>query len=383
MKAKYFTPILIAAAIGFTTSCSNKGCMDPYATNYDAEASVEKGNCEYATYDIPNSYSFENVNYEGQTNRVNQLLELGTYAKSANDGVTVVSADVMNHMFENTGDNGNGNFTFSASQNLKSKCFELDVPEITSWFTSLADLSTLAGQPAAFGTAGVLTSNDGTRTYLVNENGIEYAQLIEKVLMGAVFYYQATSIYLSDSKTGDEVDNTTVIPGEGTAMEHHFDEAFGYFGVPADFPTNQNGVAFWGKYSNTVNALLNTNDSIMDAFKMGRAAISANNFKDRDIAREKIKRQWELVVGGTAIYYLNTARANATDDALRCHALSEAWAFIYSLKYNEHRSFTLTEIDGYLNQLGDNFYTISLSDIAAVRDAIASKLNLNDVKNDL
>jgi len=60
--------------------------------------------------------------------------------------------------------------------------------------------------------------------------------------MGACLYYQATSVYMGASKM--DVDNETIVPGEGTAMQHHWDEAFGYFSVPKDFPLNKSGLFF-------------------------------------------------------------------------------------------------------------------------------------------
>ena len=73
----------------------------------------------------------------------------------------------------------------------------------------------------------------------MDANGIEYTQLIEKGLMGAVFYYQITNVYLGDGKM--DVDNADQVdPDNGkyyTTMEHHWDEAFGYFSDAVDFPT--------------------------------------------------------------------------------------------------------------------------------------------------
>ena len=45
------------------------------------------------------------------------------------------------------------------------------------------------------GVAGVIESADGAKKYFVGDDGLEYTQLIEKGLMGACFYYQATAVY--------------------------------------------------------------------------------------------------------------------------------------------------------------------------------------------
>lgn len=66
-------------------------------------------------------------------------------------------------------------------------------------------------------------------------NGYNYAQLISKFAMGAVFYNQAVDNYLDERIEGDVKPNDEPY-GEGdhyTGKEHVWDEGFGYFGAPA------------------------------------------------------------------------------------------------------------------------------------------------------
>ena len=133
----------------------------------------------------------------------------------------------------------------SSSKNLKSKTFASDTALFFQYFDNAEAASFDAGQEASNGQAGILTSNDGNKAYNVDANGIEWRQVILKHMMGAVFYYQAVSVYLSDERMGNSVDNTNLVDGKNyTLMEHYFDEAFGYFGVPIDFPTNTEGVRY-------------------------------------------------------------------------------------------------------------------------------------------
>jgi hypothetical protein len=74
----------------------------------------------------------------------------------------------------------------------------------------------------------------------VTEDGRDLAQLVQKFLTGAVSYSQSARDYLSTdlgAKKGLNADNTKEAkPDAGyTAMEHHFDEAFGYFGGARNF----------------------------------------------------------------------------------------------------------------------------------------------------
>ncbi len=67
-------------------------------------------------------------------------------------------------------------------------------------------------------------------------NGYDYAQLVSKFTMGAVFYHQAVANYL-DKKLAADVKPNNEPYNKGaayTGKEHIWDEAFGYFGAPAN-----------------------------------------------------------------------------------------------------------------------------------------------------
>ena len=202
-KFNFQTLFFIALAIAFTLSSCKK------------DSSLKDS-------DIPTTYNFENVNYSGQTARLAMMAEITTYMKTANVSGTVVTAAVLKDMFANE----NNPFTDAAlnadAKDIESKTFAADVAKIKDYMDKLAALSGTTTVASA-GVAGIATS--GTSSYLVNENGVEYRELIEKSLMGALSYYQIAAVYTSADKIGDAVDNETVIAGEGTAMEHHWDEA--------------------------------------------------------------------------------------------------------------------------------------------------------------
>ena len=318
------------------------------------------------SYEIPETYSFENVSYSGQTARLNMLEEMTTYMKTANTAGTTLDATTLLNMYRNENDP----FSFTADKQLKDKTFELDRDLFETRLNELARISASTTE-ASNGVAGRITSSDGTKTYLVDENGMELLQLVEKGLMGATFYYQATAVYLSDEKIGPAVDNETVTAGEGTDMEHHWDEAFGYLGVPTDFPATTDGARFWGKYSDGRDGLLNTNQRLMDAFITGRAAISNDDTETKQESITEVRQAWEEVAAGTAIHYLNGGIDNLADDAIRNHELSEAIAFVEALKYNPERRITTQQIEEVLTLIGDNLYEVTAADLNAAIDLIA------------
>ena len=74
------------------------------------------------------------------------------------------------------------------------------------------------------------------KTRLTGDNaGIRLDQITQKTLWGAVSYWQATSKYMSKIPT----DDNSMASGDDnyTAMEHHWDESFGYFGAALDYNT--------------------------------------------------------------------------------------------------------------------------------------------------
>ncbi|MBI3134391.1 MAG: DUF4856 domain-containing protein [Bacteroidetes bacterium] len=352
------------------TSCKKEGCTDSTALNYNSEAKKDDGTCTYFQLNVPSTYAFTDgtnntVNYSGQTERLDQLTEMTTYMKTGT--TTALSYTALMDMFANTGGNGGGNYTFTSTKKLQDKCFASDTALFIDYMDSLATASASFATTAADGQAGTLTS--GTSTYLFAGNGIEYTQLIEKGLMGAVFMYQTTNIYFGTDKMS--ADNTTPVNSSGgeyyTALEHHWDEAFGYFGVPVDFPTNTTGIRFWGKYCNSRDAELGCNAVMMDGFKRGRAAISQDALDLRDAEILNIRKMWEKISAAQAVTYLEEAKTNfGVDNAKFLHELSEAYAFILCLKYVplETRVITYSQIDDLLtNTIGTNFWAVTQTDL--------------------
>lgn len=337
------------------------------------------------SYSLPDTYSFENVSYDGQIQRLQMLQEMKDYLNSANTPGTVLDADRLKAMYANDGAAANWSLEYDASKQLKSKTFEQEQAVFEQLLEAIADNST-STVPAAEGQAGVAVSNDGAKQYLINEKGVEPTQLIEKGLMGACFYYQALSVYFGDDRMN--VDNETVVEGEGTEMEHHWDEAFGYYGVPRDFPMNTDGVAFWGKYSNSRDAILNCNQTMMENFIKGRAGISNDDLTARDEAIAEIRQTWEMITGATAISYLNTALESFDDMAIRAHALSEAIAFTYAIQFSPEKRMNNAEVAAVLEDIAGSsdflemdLYNTTPERLEAAKTKLAEALGLMESKD--
>lgn len=371
----------LAAAIVLGTtvvSCKKKGCTDPEAINYNAEAKKDDNSCNYedpAPYSTPSTYSFTDasgnstVYFQGQTDRLDMLAEIVAEIKLGR--TQVISATHLQDMFANTNDP----FSIVYTKQLKDKCFALDVPAYEAILDSAAAASVFFGQAASNGQAGVLTS--GTSTYLVGADGKDYAEIFEKGMMGAVFMYQALNVYFGEDKMN--VDNSVAVdPTNGayyTTMEHHWDEAFGYFGVPLDYPTTVSD-RFWGEYCMAQDATLNSNADMMNNFLKGRAAITASYYTDRDAAILAIRKEWEDISAYQAMTYLDRALSYfGTDDAKFMHALSEAYGFAWNLRYAPEATRRFSAIDhaALMAMFPSNFWDITAVDINTIKAAIQAK----------
>lgn len=334
--------------------------------------------------EVPAAYDFENVSYTGQQERLAMLAEMKAAMQAAVVRDEEVSAGRLRAMYANE---DGADFGRDYGKQLRDKTFAPVRGDYDRYIDRFAALAADDADPvAAPGVAGRGTS--GEKVYLLDDNGVEWLQVIEKGLMGATFYYQATSVYMGEGKM--DVDNEVVEPGEGTAMEHHWDEAFGYLGVPRDYPANADDVQFWGSYTDKRNADLGVGEDLMTALKKGRAAISAGNMAVRDEAITEARAAWELVSASTAIHYLNSALERDGDLAGRMHDLSEAAVFAYALQFNEATRFDRAAYRAWLDGLagGGEFESIDLygvddADIAAARAQLATVYGLDDMATTL
>lgn len=441
MKSLKFTSILVAlCTITFISSCDkdDDGCTDPNALNYDSSATNDDGSCNYESSSAPTTYNYTNASYGGQVDRINMLKELETYLKTVSDGA-VIDADLAKSMYANDGYTWTSE-SFALEQptkDLKSKTHPDDQAIIETLIDELAMLSANAVPcsdddtyiESVLGAMGISTcsavvdylmtnygyteeeacswdgspmmdlggmtvgdycecscaSDDATSltgNYMFNENGFEPVQLIVKGIMGSCFYYQGTSVYLSDAKMN--VDNdVAALTGdlEYTDMQHHFDESFGYLGAPVDMSiVNPDGGSYWGKYAKktTAGGLLTIDNLMQDGFIAGRHAINNMDYDARDQAISVIQTEWEMIPVASALYYLNASEANIADDATRNHALSEAIAFLSALKWNSNATITPSEVDAIIAMLGDNLFNISATMIADTRNALASAYGISN-----
>ena len=398
MNVKFFSFFLLLSFAFASCNPDVSGCTDESATNYDSAANVDDASCEYAitapsTYTFVDSDGNSTVSYSGQHQRLNMLSEMVTYMKTANTPGASVDASVLLSMYANEGytwDDTEGLGMTGSSKQLKSKTAGGDATvtaEFESWMEGLADASavtvadTFDGGP---GVAGVVETTGTESGYLQSATGQEWVQLIEKGLMGACFHYNISSVYFGSDKM--DVDNTNAVdPAAGkyyTTMEHHWDEAYGYFTTAVNYPEDGTD-RFLGKYAWKRESPLESASKIGEAFRLGRAAISAGDLDLRDAQIETIRHEMELMLGGTAIHYLKAATTDIGEDSRRNHALSEAQAFMQALVYADTPTVNQQDVDEVMAALGSDFYNVTAASMAEARDLLAQKLGLTDFVDQL
>ena len=370
------------------------------------------------TVETPASYSFSRngqstVSFSGQTTRIQMAEELISAMKDFG-----MSAETMLEMYRNDdGMGGDVNPFASADLNSATKSIKSKVAASRDFFSAntaegsqiKADFETWINAQvtevfpneqvlATVGNAGQIA--DGSSTRYVSAKGLEYDQAVGKGLIGALMLDQALNNYLSVSVL-DEADNRTnndnevVADGQNyTTMEHKWDEAFGYlYGTSANTadPNATIGAddSFLNKYIGRVEGdsdFAGIADDILNAFKLGRAAIVAKQYDVRDDQAALIRQKLSEVIAIRAVYYLqqgkNGLEAATPDYGAAFHDLSEGYGFIYSLRFTRNAAgssyFSSTEVDGFIDQLmgsTNGLWEVTPATLDAMSTAIAAKFD--------
>jgi len=364
----------------------------------------------------PQTYVFERdglstVNFSGQTTRI--LMSEEIIDKMMDETTT---AQVLKDMFGHQ--EGNSDFSDPdlnvSDKNVRSKTaasFDYFSSNATNQaliradFESWIDIQVNEVFPnwntaAAPGVAGQIA--DGSATRYVDGRGLEMDQLFNKSLIGALMVDQILNNYISanfiDAGTQRE-DNDNGVPEEGrnyTAMEHDWDEAYGYaFGTAQDLSDPRPSIglddSFLNKYIGRVEGdpdFEGITDDIFQAFKLGRAAIVAGDYEVRDQQAEILRELISEIVGIRAVYYLQQAKLSlqqpTPDFGAAFHDLSEGYGFIYSLQFTRKPGtgepyFTKDEVESFIQDLLDDgpngLWEVAPATLDALSEAIASRFD--------
>lgn len=422
-KKLTFLGFAVSLLIGCSSDDDVGEMPDPIATCDDNqqngdETGVDCGGsctpCETAI-EAPDSYTFERngestVNFGGQTTR----LLMGDEILSAFMDNTSTT-EKLNAMYAHMEGEGNfDNTDLNASdKNIRSKTAasaDYFASNATDQALIRADFDTWINDQvvevfpnwevaAVAGMAGQIA--DGSSTRYISALGLEYNQLFNKGLIGALTADQALNHYLSPAildEGNNRTNNDTETLEDGktyTKMEHKWDEAYGYvYGLNAD-PSDPNADlgadSFLNKYIGRVEGdddFAGIAEEIFEAFKLGRAAIVAKEYDIRDQQAEIIRNKISEIIGIRSVYYLqqgkNALNQETPDFGAAFHDFSEGYGFIYSLQFTRRPGtdepyFSKAEVDTFLVDLlddGENgLWDVTGETLDAISEAIAERFD--------
>ncbi|GAB3943750.1 DUF4856 domain-containing protein [Spirosoma harenae] len=319
-------------------------------------------------------------------NRLAMFRAINTYNGTAASAGAVLDATVLKNMFSNTGSpfSGTANAGLNTSgvqlrnvtaSSLSTTDAEKERTTIEAAFTPMATISKSTTVSAAEGKAGKLG------TYMVDEKGIEWAQIIQKSLIGAFQVDYIANVLLSDKNLS--LDNTTLVTGKSyTQLEQNWDEIYGILTINPVYggkaTATSSGESFIGSYLWEYNK--EDFPKIHKALLTGRAAIVNNDMTLLKTQATFIRSAMEKAIAAAALGYLDKWKTGTTD-AARAHAIGEGLGFIYSLRYAKMNSADAAFSDGILNNLvysaPNGFWGLTNDKINTASTAIKTKFKMS------
>jgi hypothetical protein len=353
------------------------------------------------TYTVPTSYIFKNsanvstVDFSGQKTRLvmlDQISALMGGTEAINEATLLAMYDGTGFVVDSLNTSGKKLSDKTAASVDYFGGINAEQLDIRNKFKALfkdAEVLTIGTAEASKGVSGYYM--DGTKKRYFNANGLEPQQVFVKGMMGACLLDQVVNNYLSKLKldAGSNVSNNTnkvVESGKTyTTMEHAWDEAYGYIYGNDNLSTNPAVYKYWSTYINQVDADPNFSgikDVILKAFIKGRAAISNSDYTTRDAQITIIKKELAKVTAIRAVYYLNEGKTKlgTHDGKAAFHALSEAYGFIWSLRFTQNPLikvpyFSKEEVDAMMNDMiKDQNGLYAVDYLSPVLDEIAKKI---------
>lgn len=345
--------ILALAAAGLATSCKNKNNDDPKPTT------SFRGSFDYNTLTAKTPYDslfvdaakVSTVDLTDGNNRLKMFTELNSHISGRvnNANNRELSLDTLKGLFSNTGAMFVDPTLDAAPVNLREKTgtsksnTSAVLSQIDSYFSGIVLASKSVSVTAEANKAGKIAANPNATTgvsskYLLDSNGIELIQAIQKGLIGSFQYDYIGNVLLSDAKLSS-ADNSKLVTGKKyTELEHVWDEAYANFTINRVYSiTPTTSERFLGSYTREYGIGATYGDDylkIHPAFLRGRAAIVNNDINEVKAQAAIIRGIYEKVIARAALGYLNKWKdGHLTDQGAAFHQIGEGLGFIYSLRF--------------------------------------------------
>jgi hypothetical protein len=378
-----FPVLALAAGI---TSCNTEDTEDFVTPQLRTTVDYTKltDTTTYANFFVDKANA-KTVDLTNGSNRLLQFRAINTYNGTAVGTGAALDSTVLKNMFANTGSPFSGTLSAlnTSGVNLRSVTAsslatdaekEKERRTIEAGFGAIATASRSVSATAAEGKAGKLG------TYLVDARGIEWAQIIQKGLIGGFQMDYISNVLLSDKNLA--LDNTTLVAGKNyTQLEQNWDEMYSIltanpiYGAKAT--ATSSGESFIGSYIWEYNK--EDFPKIYPALLKGRAAIVNNDQATLKAQATLIRTAMERAVANAALGYLGKWKTGTTD-AARAHAIGEGLGFIYSLRFAKingaDAAFSDSVLNNLINTTANGFWGLTNTKIEVASAAIRTKFNI-------
>ncbi|MFT6160571.1 MAG: hypothetical protein ACJAZO_004768 [Myxococcota bacterium] len=283
---------------------------------------------------------------------------------------------------------------------------------IRFWVSELDDLAA----DRAAGTIPNWPDDTSIGKVFITEDGQDLQQLLQKFLLGSIAYSQGTDDYLDDDIDGKGLlsDNTALAEGKPyTALEHVWDEGFGYFGATRMYGSmtddqiaddgfrddNNDGAidltteAIYGHAANAAKrdrgavVMTDYTEQAWNGFYAGRTLIhdADGALTDAELAQLREHRDdavdaWERAIAATVVHYINDVlqdmNAMVTDDysaATHAKHWAELKGFSLSLQFNPRSAISVADFAELQGLIGTAPALEMAQTTAAAADLVAAR----------
>lgn len=389
MKPYLIPQILLIMALLAFSSCED-----------DNEKPSLRTKIDYSTLSTATPYTAAFVDANGNSTvdvsagnaRLQMFQALNYHSTSSVAAGTPIESTVLQNMFSNSGNpfydistttlsisgdelNSSGvQLRNAVASSLPAGEAEAVRTKIEGYFSEIETASQSVGNTASQGVAGKLGN------YLVDEKGIEIAQVIQKSLIGALQLDYIGNVLLDEGLNAENFQ--TAGDNNYTQREHNWDEAYGLLTLNPIYLEGSTDAAKGTTEFGAGSYLWEYNKAnyaeIYPAFLKGRAAIVNN---DNEVLQEQaafIRTEMEKAIASAALGYLDKWKTGQSE-AARAHAIGEGLGFIYSMRFAEMHGADAAFSDAVLADLIDSengFWDLDAAKINAATEAIKEKFNL-------
>jgi hypothetical protein len=389
--------ILALAIAGLAVSCKKKDDDEPTPTtsfrgSFDYSKLADKTPYDSLFVDATGA---KTVDLTDGNNRIKMFTELNSHISNRvnNANNRELSLDTLKKLFSNTGSVFIDATLNASSVNIRqvtgSSKANADVVrgQIEGYFAGIEIASDSVLKTAASNKAGKITAANGTSKYLLDSNGVELIQIIQKGLIGSFQYDYIGNVLLGEASLS--ADNSKLVTGKlYTQLEHNWDEAFAtltlnkVYGITAT-DLSSGSERFIGSYAREYGNSAYGNDflKLHPAFLKGRAAIVNNDITEVKAQATIIRTILEKVMARAAMGYLKKWKDNKTlDPGAAMHQIGEGLGFVYSLRFCTLHGADDAFSAGLLNDLiyshANGIWDLTPEQATAASDKIKAKFGL-------